>query len=86
MVGLWSDHDLLAHADAQPDQLRLPRHQSGWPRLRSPWLAATSHHPGGVNVLFMDGSVRFVKNGVNFATWYAIATPNNREAVSFDAL
>ena len=34
----YGPHDLLAHPDAQPDQLRLPRHQSGWPRHRSPWL------------------------------------------------
>ena len=33
---LWPHHDLLAHPDAQPDQLRLPRHQSGWPRLDQP--------------------------------------------------
>ncbi len=38
-------------------------------------LAASSNHPGGVNVLFMDGSVQFVKNGVNYQTWYALATP-----------
>ena len=48
--------------------------------------SASSNHPGGVNVLFMDASVRFVKNSINYKTWYAIATPNNREAVSFDAL
>ena len=48
-------------------------------------VAASSNHPGGVNVLFMDGSVRFVKNSVNYLTWYAIATPNNGEAVSSDA-
>jgi prepilin-type N-terminal cleavage/methylation domain-containing protein/prepilin-type processing-associated H-X9-DG protein len=48
-------------------------------------VAASSNHPGGVNVLFMDGSVRFVKNSVSYPTWYAIATPNNREAVSSDA-
>ncbi len=48
-------------------------------------VGASSKHPGGVNVLFMDGSIRFVKNGVNHVPWYAIATPNNRESVSSEA-
>ena len=49
-------------------------------------VAASSNHPGGVNVLFMDGSVRFVKSSVNYLTWYAIATANKGEAVSSDSL
>jgi prepilin-type N-terminal cleavage/methylation domain-containing protein/prepilin-type processing-associated H-X9-DG protein len=48
-------------------------------------LPASSNHPGGVNVLFMDGSVRFLKSSVNYRTWYAIATPNGSEAVSGDS-
>jgi prepilin-type N-terminal cleavage/methylation domain-containing protein/prepilin-type processing-associated H-X9-DG protein len=48
-------------------------------------VGASSNHPGGVNVLFMDGSVRFVKSSVYYLTWYAIATPNGREAVSSDS-
>jgi prepilin-type N-terminal cleavage/methylation domain-containing protein/prepilin-type processing-associated H-X9-DG protein len=48
-------------------------------------ISASSNHPGGVNVLFMDGSIRFVKNSINYRTWYAIATPNGREGVSSDA-
>ncbi len=44
---------------------------------------ASSMHPGGVNVLFMDGSCRFVKTSVNWQPWYAIATPDGNEA--FDA-
>jgi prepilin-type N-terminal cleavage/methylation domain-containing protein/prepilin-type processing-associated H-X9-DG protein len=47
---------------------------------------ASSNHPGGVNVLFMDGSVRFVKSSVNYLPWYAIATPDGGETVSSDAL
>jgi prepilin-type N-terminal cleavage/methylation domain-containing protein/prepilin-type processing-associated H-X9-DG protein len=48
-------------------------------------LSASSNHSGGVNVLFMDGSVRFVKSSVYFVTWYAIATPNNGEAISSES-
>jgi prepilin-type N-terminal cleavage/methylation domain-containing protein/prepilin-type processing-associated H-X9-DG protein len=44
--------------------------------------AASSNHPGGVNVLFMDGSVRFVKSSVDYRAWYAIATPSSGETVS----
>jgi hypothetical protein len=34
----------------------------------------------------MDGSVRFIKNSVNFQAWYAIATVAGGEIVSADAL
>jgi prepilin-type N-terminal cleavage/methylation domain-containing protein/prepilin-type processing-associated H-X9-DG protein len=35
---------------------------------------ARSNHYGGVNVLLLDGSVRFVKNSINMTTWRAIST------------
>ena len=47
---------------------------------------ASSVHPGGVNVLFMDGTVRFIKSSVNYQPWYAIATPDNNEAFSSEQL
>jgi prepilin-type N-terminal cleavage/methylation domain-containing protein/prepilin-type processing-associated H-X9-DG protein len=46
----------------------------------------SSNHPGGVNVLFMDGSVRFVKSSVSYQPWIAIATPDGGETVSADSL
>jgi prepilin-type N-terminal cleavage/methylation domain-containing protein/prepilin-type processing-associated H-X9-DG protein len=48
-------------------------------------IGPSSLHPGGVNVLFADGSVKFVKSTINFVPWYAIATPNGGENVSQDA-
>ena len=49
------------------------------------FLGASSMHPGGVNVMMADGSVRFVKNSVNMVSWYGIATMDGSEVVSNDA-
>jgi prepilin-type processing-associated H-X9-DG protein len=46
---------------------------------------ATSLHPGGVNVLFLDGSVKFIKNSVSYNTWYALGTHSGGEIISSDA-
>ncbi len=55
------------------------------PRATVTMIGASSNHPGGVNVLFMDGSVRFIKNSVNYKPWYAIATLDYGESVSADS-
>jgi prepilin-type N-terminal cleavage/methylation domain-containing protein/prepilin-type processing-associated H-X9-DG protein len=49
-------------------------------------LTATSRHPGVVNVLFLDGTVRAVKNSINIKTWWAVGTMAGSEVVSADAL
>jgi len=46
---------------------------------------ARSRHPGGVNALMGDGSVRFAKNSVNVNTWRAIGSTQGGEVVSADA-
>ncbi len=38
------------------------------------FYAARSNHPGGVNALLADGSVRLVSQGVARPTWHALAT------------
>jgi prepilin-type processing-associated H-X9-DG protein len=48
-------------------------------------LDATSYHPGGVNALFCDGSVRFIKDTTNGATWRALGTIGGGEVISADA-
>ena len=45
----------------------------------------SSNHPGGVNVLFGDGSTRFVKTTVNLLTWRALGTRNGNEVLSSDS-
>jgi prepilin-type N-terminal cleavage/methylation domain-containing protein/prepilin-type processing-associated H-X9-DG protein len=40
-----------------------------------------SRHPGGVNALQCDGSVRFNKNTINVATWRALATTHGAEVI-----
>ena len=45
----------------------------------------SSLHPGGVNVLFGDGSVRFLKDTVSLPTWRALGTRDGGEAISADA-
>ena len=46
----------------------------------------SSFHPGGVNMTFADGSVKFVKDTVNQMSWWAIGTRNGAEVVSSDSL
>jgi prepilin-type N-terminal cleavage/methylation domain-containing protein len=53
--------------------------------IHSGAFAATSHHPGGVNAMLMDGSVRFCGNGVSLAIWQALATRSGGEVVSSDS-
>ena len=44
-------------------------------------ITARSFHTGGVNVLLMDGSVRFVRNQIAPATWQALGTRTGGEVV-----
>ena len=44
----------------------------GW--LPYGWVTASSFHPGGVNVLLVDGSVKFVLQGINYSSWLALGT------------
>ncbi len=47
-------------------------------------VGAKSYHPGGVNVLFCDGSVKWVSSSITIATWMAIGTRGGGETVNID--
>jgi prepilin-type N-terminal cleavage/methylation domain-containing protein/prepilin-type processing-associated H-X9-DG protein len=46
---------------------------------------ATSLHPGGCNVTFADGSVRFVKSSVAMNIWWSLGTKAGGEIISSDS-
>ena len=46
---------------------------------------ANSAHPGGVNTLMADGSVRFVKSSIAQYIWWALGTRQGGEVLSADA-
>ncbi len=52
-----------------------------WPYL----YTFRSNHPGGANFCMADGSVKFIKNTINFNIYQALSTRANGEIVSSDA-
>jgi prepilin-type N-terminal cleavage/methylation domain-containing protein/prepilin-type processing-associated H-X9-DG protein len=45
-------------------------------------VTATSRHPGGVNLMLADGSVRFVKETVNSTVWNSLGTIGGGETIA----
>jgi len=48
-------------------------------------ITARSRHPGGVNSLLADGSVKFMKDSINQSTWWALGSRSGGEVLSSDA-
>ncbi len=45
-------------------------------------FAARSYHPGGVNAVLADGSVRFVNNAIDLTVWHDLASIRGGETMS----
>ncbi len=60
------------------------REEEGGPSFAA--VTARSYHPGGVNILLGDGSVRFVKDSINGFTWRGLGSINGGEVISADGL
>jgi len=84
----WIQGDRQTYQHTQPPNRRACLYSDiGVPgRADVTMVGASSLHPGGVNVLFADGSVRFVKSTINYVPWYAIATPGGGEVVDQGSL
>jgi prepilin-type N-terminal cleavage/methylation domain-containing protein/prepilin-type processing-associated H-X9-DG protein len=48
-------------------------------------IATRSRHPGGVNSMFADGSVHFMKNSINPGVWYALGSKAGGEVINADS-
>jgi prepilin-type processing-associated H-X9-DG protein len=48
------------------------------------FAGSRSKHPGGVNSLMGDGSVKFMKNTINPVTWIALGSISSGEVISAD--
>jgi prepilin-type N-terminal cleavage/methylation domain-containing protein/prepilin-type processing-associated H-X9-DG protein len=76
-----SDPDLMQHLmDCKKDVQ--PNPPCGAAAGSLFYNAARSRHPGGVNVVMCDGSVQFVVDNVDLATWRAASTTKGDEVYS----
>jgi type II secretory pathway pseudopilin PulG len=48
-------------------------------------FSARSGHPGGVHAMFMDGSAKFMKDGINLQIWRSLGTRAGGEAIPADS-
>ena len=75
----YGDFECAAYNHAQEPNGRIPD-----ALVAGPWFGiatARSLHPGGVNSLMADGSVRFVRQSVGRGVWRALGTRNGGELV-----
>lgn len=49
------------------------------------FTGSRSRHSGGVNTLFGDGSVHFMKNSINPLTWVQLGSISGGEVISSDS-
>lgn len=48
------------------------------------WAAARSYHPGGVNAVFCDGSVRFIGDSIDVSTWRYLGFIADKQVITGD--
>ena len=89
----WADPGYAFGTSGQPNNKGLPTNEgsaladdtSRRPATRpGPNEEPYSFHPGGVNALFGDGSVRFIKDTINLVAFRSILTLAGGETVSSD--
>lgn len=85
MTTAWTPNRQIFRAGAPGQDLDLigQRENRGGPTFAA--VTSRSDHPGGVNVLLGDGSVRFIRSSIDGRAWRAIGTLSGGEVVSAEA-
>jgi len=78
----WTPNKITSGTAAPDLDINGQREKIGGPTFAA--ITARSYHPGGVNVLLGDGSVRFIRSSISGATWRALGTVAGGEVVSSD--
>jgi prepilin-type N-terminal cleavage/methylation domain-containing protein len=77
----WSGRERTLYNHAQVPNGRIPDCLAFAMRPASGMATARSWHPGGVNVLMGDNSLRFVSEPIDRAVWRGLGSRNGRELV-----
>jgi prepilin-type N-terminal cleavage/methylation domain-containing protein/prepilin-type processing-associated H-X9-DG protein len=79
MIGYSMFNTIQTPNDAQYPfgSCRAPDSNGGHYLDDSSFAGANSMHPGGVNTLFTDGSVKFIKNSIARNIWWSLGTKAN---------
>lgn len=89
----WAEPDMAFGVSGAPNNKFRPMHELA-PYLTTGTTAGNnagandemfSYHPGGVNVLFGDGSVRFIKDTVSVVTLRGLVSLSGGEVISADS-
>ncbi len=88
----WADPGCAFGTSGQPNNKGFPTNEgTPWPTTTAtagnqagPNEEPYSFHPGGVNALFGDGSVHFIKDSINLVAFRSLLTLSGGETISSD--
>ena len=77
---------MLNHASvsAQAATAAAQKYTCGDTSFRRAHIGASSYHSGGVNACYADGSVKFVRDTIDFTTWQNTGTRQGGEVATND--